>query len=307
MHLIFLPLVVSVTLAACSTPKEGSSASSTGTAALPITSTSTSMSGMPGTMPGMPGMPEHSHPGGDAKAQPHQDHEARHGGVLTMEGDGHVEIVVSPEGAVDLYASDGFRQPLAPKDVTGSVTLVPKGKKEKQTLKLTEDTGKGSLSAKGAAPDDTEYTWNLQVRGTPMTMTLLVPAGGTAALGKSTNDHPAGDHTHGSPHGGVVQTLGDGHVEVKLEKTGDVTLWMLDAGEKPRTSKGIVASLRPVFAGAKDIKLTYDEKSDTLRAKLDPVTTPHVDAVLSITPAGGTASSLRFGFHLEEHTGHERH
>ena len=299
MHRLLLPLVVSVTLAACSTSKEGSSAGSTGTTAPPIASTS-----MP--MP-MPGMPEHPRPGGDAMAQPHQDHAARHGGVLTMEGDGHVEIVVSPEGAVDLYASDGVRQPIAPKDVTGSVTLVSKGKKEKQTLKLTEDAGKGSLSAKGPAPDDTEYTWNLQVRGKPMTMTLLVPAGGTTALGKGASDHVAGDHTHGSPHGGVVQTLGDGHVEVKLEKTGDVTLWMLDAGEKPRTSKGVVASLRPVVAGAKDIKLTYDEKLDALRGKLDPVTTPHVDALLSITPAGGTASSLRFGFHLEGHAGHEGH
>ena len=240
-------------------------------------------------------------------AQPHQDHEARHGGVLTMEGDRHVEIVVSAEGAIDFYASDGVRQPIAPKDVTGSVTLVPKGKKEKQTLKLTEDAGKGSLSARGPAPEDTEYTWNLQVRGKPMTMTLLVPVGGTAALGKGASNHAAGDHAHGSPHGGVVQTLGDGHVEVKLEKTGEVTLWILDAGEKPRTSKGVVASLRPVVAGAKDVKLTYDAKSDTLRGKLDPVTTPHVDAVLSITPAGGTASSLRFGFHLEVHVGHEGH
>lgn len=291
MHRIFLPLVVSVTLAACSTPKEGTSASSTGATAPLIAP--------------MPSMPEHAHHGGDAMARPHQDHEARHGGVLTMEGDGHVEIVVSPEGAVDLYVSDALRQPIAPKDVTGTVTLASKTRKEKQTLKLTEDSSKGSLSARGPAPDDTEYTWNLEVRGAPMMMTLLVPAGGTAPLGKGTSDHAAGDHAHGSPHGGVVQTLGDGHVEVKLEKTGDVTLWMLDAGEKPRTSKGVVASLRPVVAGAKDLTLTYDERSDTLRGKLEPVITPHVDAVLSITPAGLTASSLRLGFHLEDHTGHE--
>jgi hypothetical protein len=300
MHRIFLPLVVSVTLAACSTPKEGTGASSTGTTTPPVAS-------VPVPMP-MPSMPEHAHPGGDAMAQPHQDHEARHGGVLTMEGDGHVEIVVSSEGVVDLYASDGSRRPIPPKEVTGTVTLASKASKEKkQTLKLTEDSGKGSLSAKGPAPDDTEYTWNLQVRGAPMMTTLLVPAGGTAALGKGKSGHAAGDHAHGAPHGGVVQTLGDGHVEVKLEKTGDVTLWMLDAGEKPRTSKGVVASLRPVVAGAKDIKLTYDEKSDTLRGKLDPVTTPHIDAVLSITPVGGTASSLRLGFHLEDHAGHAGH
>ena len=121
MHRIFLPLVVSLTLTACSTPKEGSSTSSTGSGAPPPASAPMPMQGMPG----MPGMPGHSHPGGDATAQPHQDHDGRHGGVLTMEGDGHVEIVVSPEGAVDFYASDAVRQPIAPKDVTGSVTLVP--------------------------------------------------------------------------------------------------------------------------------------------------------------------------------------
>ncbi|WP_437640340.1 hypothetical protein [Sorangium sp. So ce854] len=121
--------------------------------------------------------------------------------------------------------------------------------------------------------------------------------------------HPAGDHAHGSPHGGVVQSLAGGHVEVKLEKSGDITVWMLDAAEKPRSAKGVKASLRPVVAGAKEVALAYDEKADVLRGKIDPVKQDHVDGVLSVTPAGGSATSLRFAFHLEGHAGagHDGH
>ncbi|WP_437733255.1 hypothetical protein [Sorangium sp. So ce1335] len=133
-------------------------------------------------------------------------------------------------------------------------------------------------------------------------------AGGTASLADAPAAHPAGDHAHGSPHGGVVQSLADGHVEVKLEKTGDITVWMLDAAEKPRSAKGVKASLRPVVAGSKEVQLAHDEKADVLRGKIDPVKQDHLDGVLSITPAGGTATSIRFAFHLEGHAaGHDAH
>ncbi|WP_437814997.1 hypothetical protein [Sorangium sp. So ce1078] len=243
-----------------------------------------------------------------SEKRPHADHNPRHGGLVTMEGDNHVEVVVGADGAIDLYVSDAVRTPIPPKDVTGTITIEPKGK-EKQTLKLAPDEAKGSLAAKGPAPDKADYTWDLKVRGAPMKMTLTVPAGGTASLVDAPAHHPAGDHAHGSPHGGVVQSLGDGHVEVKLEKTGDITVWMLDAAEKPRSAKGVTASLRPVVAGAKEIQLAYDEKADALRGKIDPIKQDHLDGVLSITPAGGAAASLRFAFHLEEqgHKGHEGH
>ncbi|MDC0684486.1 hypothetical protein [Sorangium atrum] len=238
-----------------------------------------------------------------ASTRPHADHNARHGGLVTMEGDNHVEVVVGADGAIDLYVSDAVRTPIPPQDVSGTITIEPKGKGEKQTLTLAPDETKGSLSAKGPAPDNGDYTWDLKVRGAPVKMTLTVPASGTAAFADAPADHPAGDHAHGSPHGGVVQSLAGGHVEVKLEKTGDITVWMLDAAEKPRSAKGVTASLRPVVAGAKETQLAYDEKADVLRGKIDPIKQDHVDGVLSVTPAGGTATSLRFAFHLEGPTG----
>jgi hypothetical protein len=289
MRQIMLPLLVSLSLAACSTKEgPGSSPAATVSATGPAAA-----------------MPKHDDHGAAVEGA-HQDHNARYGGLVTMEGENHVEVVVGADGAIDLYVSDAVRKPISPKDVSGTITIESKEKKEKQTLSLTQDDAKGSLSAKGPVPDGANYTWDLKVRGAPMRMTLAVPVGGTATFAK----HPDGDHPHGSPNGGVVQSLAGGHVEVKVEKSGDVTLWMLDSTEKPRPAKGVAASLRPVVAGAKEATLAYDEKLDALRGKIDPIQQDHVDAILSITPAGGSATSLRFTFHLEgttKSTGHEGH
>jgi hypothetical protein len=219
-----------------------------------------------------------------------------------MEGDNHVEIVVAADGTIDLYLTDEVRKSISLKDVSGTITIEPVGKKEKQTLTLAEDSTKGALSAKGPAPTDkTEYTWNLKVRGAPMTMTLRVPSGGTAAFETASSDHAkGGDHKHGSPHGGLVRSVADGHVEVKLEKSGDVTLWPLDVSEKPRPAKGWTAIIRPVLPGAKDVNLKYDEKLDALRGRVDPITQIHVDTIVTLTPPGGTSTQVRFPFHFAE-------
>src|SRR5690349_20989754 len=66
---------------------------------------------------GMPGC-------GDAPPPPTvHDHSARHGGVVAMAEDLHVEAVALPDGRVRIYPSDLRRRPLPPADVTGSVTV----------------------------------------------------------------------------------------------------------------------------------------------------------------------------------------
>jgi hypothetical protein len=118
-------------------------------------------------------------------ARAHADHDARHGGVLTMEGDYHVEIVVAPDGRVDLYVSDAVRAPVPLGEVSGSIGLRPAGAKvDTQQLPLSGDAAKGALSAEGPTPaEPREYTWELTVRGQKLRMTLAVPPGGTAKLG----------------------------------------------------------------------------------------------------------------------------
>ena len=51
------------------------------------------------------------------------DHRPRHGGVVTMAGDLHIEAVARLDGLVRVYLSDIRRNPIAPGDVTASATL----------------------------------------------------------------------------------------------------------------------------------------------------------------------------------------
>jgi hypothetical protein len=55
-----------------------------------------------------------------AGADPHSDHDARHGGTVVMIDDHHLEIVASA-GQVEVYVSDALRRPLRPSD--GKVTF----------------------------------------------------------------------------------------------------------------------------------------------------------------------------------------
>lgn len=116
-------------------------------------------------------------------AKPHGDHDPRHGGVVTMIGDNHVEIVVKPSGMILLYPSDAVRRPIPLKDVRGTVRLERPGLK--QTLVVVGDPS-GALIANGPAPKvRTEYTYQLTIRGVNASMTLAVPPGGTDQIGRT--------------------------------------------------------------------------------------------------------------------------
>lgn len=148
-------------------------------------------------------------PAGSASTAPavsdkaHADHDPRHGGVLTMEGDYHVEVVVAADGRVDLWLSDATRTPIPPSDVTGSIQLrAPGGKGETSRVPLTADAAKGTLTARGPRTAEArEYTWDLVVRGTKLHMTLAVPVGGTGKLGTTASPATRAPASAAVPHG----------------------------------------------------------------------------------------------------------
>jgi hypothetical protein len=49
----------------------------------------------------------------DRGAEPHADHDARHGGTLVMVDDHHLEIVMT-NGRVEVYVTDSLRRPVQP-------------------------------------------------------------------------------------------------------------------------------------------------------------------------------------------------
>ncbi len=123
-------------------------------------------------------------PNAPLSAVPHGDHAPRKGGVVTMVGDVHVEIVVQPSGAILLYVSDAVRRPIAPSEAKGTIRVQRAGLD--RTLTLTPDAS-GALLASGPPADiAADYTYALSVRGAKVSTTLNVPAGGTARLRERT-------------------------------------------------------------------------------------------------------------------------
>jgi plastocyanin len=229
-----------------------------------------------------------------ASAVPHADHAPRHGGIVTMEGDLHVEIVVAPDGAVDLYLSDSIRQPIPPAESTGTITI-DRGGAGKQVLPLVADGGRGSLAARAEPPEQTvEYTWNVTARGQKTSMTLAVPAGGTAKLAASSSTDGGADAAGGAPE--VRRAFGSGQVALSLDRSGRARLRLLDGAGAPRSARDLAAKIR---ASGKETPFSYDAARDELHVDVGPVKGDHVDAVVTITAPGGKATPIRVSFHLE--------
>ncbi|MFO0756391.1 MAG: hypothetical protein U0359_07865 [Byssovorax sp.] len=113
---------------------------------------------------------------------PHVDHRPRHNGVVMMQGDLHIELLVTASGGIYAYPSDASRTPIPPAEGSGSVLI--EGPAGKTTLPLIAEPS-GSLAIAGPVPKAAAtYHLKLVIRGTPFEQSLAVPAGGTDALGQ---------------------------------------------------------------------------------------------------------------------------
>ncbi|MDO9184397.1 MAG: heavy metal-binding domain-containing protein [Bacteroidia bacterium] len=67
---------------------------------------------------------------------------------------------------------------------------------------------------------------------------LMLTAGARISLAQG--------HDHGSPHGGIVQSAGDYHIEL-LVKGENMTVYLLDANEKAIPNKGVTGKATLMF------------------------------------------------------------
>lgn len=111
-----------------------------------------------------------------------------------------------------------------------------------------------------------------------------------------------GDHKHGSPHGGVVKSAGDYHLEL-LVKEGKMTVYLLDGKEKSLSvanAKGN-AILQTVDGKASNAVLINDKTAFSYNVdksvKLNK-------AIISVVINGKTASA---SFDIKESAGHHDH
>lgn len=108
------------------------------------------------------------------------DHTPRHGGVIGMAGDVHLEVVGTPDGRLRVYLSDLGRRPLALADARGAVTLgLPEGPR---TLPLDRTGDHLAASGPPIAALEVEAHLALERDGRPLVMDLLLPVGIPAAL-----------------------------------------------------------------------------------------------------------------------------
>jgi hypothetical protein len=112
-------------------------------------------------------------------------------------------------------------------------------------------------------------------------------------------EHGEGEHSHGSPHGGVVMSVPGGHIEARLEPSGRITVWLLDANEQSVSAQGASGRVRLAVAGAADAPLAFNAQSDALVGQVPPPARDHVVGIVTVTRPGGQPTNARFSFHLE--------
>jgi len=106
------------------------------------------------------------------------DHSPRHGGVVGMSGQLHLEALARADGTLLVYLTDYNRAPRTLDDVSGKVTLeLPAGDRE-LALRATTD----ALEAKGEPVTDAEVNAHveLKIAGEPVDMDFVLPIAGAS-------------------------------------------------------------------------------------------------------------------------------
>ena len=84
----------------------------------------------------------------------HQDHQARHGGLLLMNGDTHFEVVVSPDGSCRVYFTDAVRNDLPPTYASAVTIELSSQNNRRQTIPLQMDTARNVWIGQAEFVDD---------------------------------------------------------------------------------------------------------------------------------------------------------
>lgn len=126
------------------------------------------------------------------------------------------------------------------------------------------------------------------------------PAIPAATVTANESAHGTGGHAHGSPHGGVVVSApGGGHIEAKLDRSGQVSVWLLDDHEQTVTAQGARGTVRLAAVGAQDVPLALDVAQNALVGRVPAPTTDHVVGLVTVTYPAGRTATVRVTFHLE--------
>jgi hypothetical protein len=222
----------------------------------------------------------------------HGDHDPAHGGFVLMDATTrHLELVVKPDGAIELWLSDAQRKPLPASAATSAtVTLTPPGGKP-ETVNLAKDAGDGFWAGKGGVITDPATMVKLEVAAPDYAQPYQIELKHEALASGADHGGEKG------PHGGLVQAMeGGGKLELKAAPDGNFQLWLLDDKGAARPTAEVKARVK--LAVADYAEVTLAPMGDHLHGKGAAIPSEHAAAVV-IVEAGGKTTTARFGLHLE--------
>ncbi len=248
--------------------------------------------------------------------KPHGSHDAAHGGVVMMDAEHHVEIVLdATTGKHRAYVSDGARDQL-PASTFDEVELTVAGEVLSMTREpgdqFWEVTGKPSPAADGKVSiayskagkevahfDDLPLEYVLTGKMAGAENAPHEHADGKGHDHGAAADHgsaAAGEHAHAAPHGGQVKTSPAGHIELVADASGTFAVWLLDAQLAPRPVAGASVKIKVAAKGYADVVAAV--QGDHFEGKGAAIPGEHAVAVVTAT-IGGKTETARFELHLE--------
>ena len=242
---------------------------------------------------------DHAPAATEQPAKPHGGHDPAHGGLVLMDAERHVEVVLDPTtGAHRVYVSDGARQPLAASTLD-AVTLTVAG----EQLAMTRAADDQSWEAKGRPTPTTGakvsigYAKGGQELARFEDLAIEYVLTGKVPVAPAADPAPAAAaHAHAPPHGGTVETTAGGHIELVVGPSGTFRVWLLDRGLAPRPIAGGTVSIKVVAKGYADV--TAAAQGDHFEGVGAPLPGAHATAIVTAV-IGGKTETARFDLHLE--------
>lgn len=113
-----------------------------------------------------------------------------------------------------------------------------------------------------------------------------------------------GDHKHASPHGGIVKSAGNYHLEL-VRKSGVLTIYLLDGQEKPMAVTGATATaLLQTQSGQVTTAQLVPVGNQQLTTTLDKTKVYH-KAVITVAIGGQSASASFDLTAADSHAAHQ--